>query len=112
MLILDLEPLNIHPLINKKQGYKTIFGAVSFILISVLSILASIAFGRELVEKKNPFVIYSEEYYSYPIIKSQEMHMAIGVMFIGGFSIPEVDKYLQIIVKTSDTNTEIGRAHV
>ena len=104
MKYLDLEPLKIYPSTNGTQGYKTNLGGLSFIIISILTGLAIFAFGREIVEKKNPSVISSEMYDSFPSIEGKQMYLAFSAFLKGGFTIPELSRYISLIITTADTD--------
>jgi hypothetical protein len=46
---------------NKEVRYKTVFGGLSTLLTGILSILAFIGFGYNLLARQNPVSIYSKE---------------------------------------------------
>ena len=102
---LDIEPLNILPSTNKNDGYLTTFGGITTFLIALLSILAAIAFGRELFEKINPVIRISEEYIDYPVISRKKLNIAVTAMLTGGFKINEMERYLKFRFMSTDTDS-------
>lgn len=102
---LDSSNCQIQPSISGNSSFQTSFGGATFILSAVLTLLCSIAFGRELWEKSNPSVNMSDIFLSVqPTIQKSNMNVIFAPMFNGGFTIPNVEKYIRLSIIFADTS--------
>lgn len=106
MNYLDFNNLQIHPSVKGSASFQTSFGGLTILVSGLLTFLCSYAFGRELWEKTNPSVNTSDQFLtSPPIIPKNSFNVAFSAQLIGGYIIPDVDKYIKLSLLFTDTDS-------
>jgi hypothetical protein len=84
-------------------------GGLLTIKAIILSILAFVAFGRDLFERKDPVSLTSVEYRQNNAISSEKLKFAIGIVGASGSEIREAERkfrpYLQYYITDIENTT-------
>jgi hypothetical protein len=91
--------------VKSENRYKTTLGGYLTILIAILSILALIGFGKNMLLKLNPTLYQNDVFSLENEIKFNDIPFAIGLMQRGGFTIPDLSRKLKVILEYSITNS-------
>ena len=94
--------------IESEKRYKTVFGGVLSIIISILSVLCFIGFGMDLLKKENPNLYEYRVFNSTSEIEFENFPFVINIMRAGGFRINDLKRKVRIfmrfaIINSSDT---------
>jgi hypothetical protein len=109
---LDHQNFKYELTVDKNSSFKTALGGFLLILLTAVSILAFVAFGRDLVNKKNPIIYSSYNKTESQVIPNSQFkgyRLAGAVMYSGGLPIEDQDKMLEfksVVAITNPANEE------
>lgn len=93
---LDLTPIQINPFFKQFPQFQTTIGGCSTLLIGVLSMLAILAFGLDIVTKENPSVMVSMNQVNRPQINNKDVTFAFALLQRGGYNYEEIERYVTV----------------
>lgn len=104
---LDMFPFNPSLQIDKYEGFKTNVGGFITSIIAIGIILSCFAFSRELFNRTNPFILDSLNFDPAPSLSKSSLSFFFAPMLIGGFTIPESEKLLNMYLEMVSTDNTL-----
>lgn len=95
--------------IESAERQKTKIGGLFTILLAILTVLAIVDFGKDILLKENPALYQNDVFNLENEIKFRNIPLVIGLMKSGGFTIAEVSRKLKVSLQyaiTNSSNTE------
>ncbi len=83
---------------QNQMKFKTLIGGVLTIIISVLTILASISFGDDIYLRKNPAILLNKNFIEPEYNMTQQNIIGYRLFFTGGKRIPELNRLVDIFM--------------
>lgn len=110
MQTLDLDALKIQPFYERFQGYRTKLGGSLTLSLIFIAIACAWAFGKELFEKKSPFVVSSEVYDENPFFNKTLFKVAFRSYILDEkikqkFGYKDPDKFVSFFLMSSNTSS-------
>jgi hypothetical protein len=91
--------------VDSSQRFQTRLGGFLTILVVLLSLLSLSAFGKDMIFKENPTLYQYDQFNVNNEIDFKEIPFLIGLMKLGGFSISEISRKLQVTLQYAITNS-------
>lgn len=89
---------------NKVVTYKTNLGAILSIALGVISILAIIGFGLEIVKKENPRVKLSNQINTELNTPNNRLQIFVGISGLAGSKVMDIDRKFNITIRNNEIN--------
>lgn len=106
MKAIDLNGYKTSLSINNSNSFKTKIGGFLTILLSLLTLLSIIAFGRNLIYRTNPIVNISYNFIQTPILNKNIPFLFFNVMTSRAIEIPNLNRmiYYSLVMIDADGN--------
>jgi len=83
---------------QEKNKYKTILGGIVTILISLLTILATISFGEDIYRRTKPTILLNKNFINPQYNVTGQMIIGYRLFFTGGVRIEELDRLVDVFL--------------
>lgn len=97
---------------SEQTKFGTVLGGFFTIILLVLTILATIGFGRDIIERKNPTVLTSNTFIEPSLNLDQGIAIGYRLFYTGGKLIPDLDRLVDIFVLHSVFRPDLSAAQV
>lgn len=103
---IDLSKYSVNFTINGNQYISTWYGGILSLLLFILTVLAAVGFGLDMVKRRNPLLISSISFFEgYPELKREEYDFAFSILQIGNEPISDFNKSFYITLQHEFANS-------
>ncbi len=97
---------------NRKKKYKTVIGGILSILLLILTTLATIAFGEDLIKRQQPIIVTKNEFGDPKLNITADTLVGFRAFLDGGKRIENITRYINPIIIHSQFLEKIETAQV
>ena len=91
--------------INQNTRFKTKIGGLLTILVLIVTVLATIGFGLDIIEKKNPKISVTQQFQDYPTLDADAPKYFITLWLKGAIRIKDLMRKFTLRVEDANVGS-------